>query len=205
MSNTIQPVAKRKNQKSRSDAVENRERVLVAAREVFAENGIHALIPDIALRAGVGNGTVYRHFLSKEALIRALLEEYWSDIDLLRVQSQEMADPWVGFTLLMRGMLQIQDERLWLCNIVNAPEHRTTLVAALSKQLDETLITLFLLAQEANLARQDLVPSTIPLIKQSLSASIHASHELHIDWEPYFDIVLNGLKSSAQTVALSQI
>lgn len=196
MSSDIQPVTKRRNQKARSDAVENRERVLVAAREVFAERGIHALIPDIALRAGVGNGTVYRHFLSKGALINALLEEYWRDIDLLRLQSQEIADPWTGFTLLMRGMLQIQDNRLWLCNIVNAPEYQAASVSSVSTQLDETLMTLFRLAQEAGLARQDLAPSDIPLIKQSLNASIHASHELHIDWEPYFNIVLNGLKSS---------
>ena|GEM_PF-2510635 len=86
--------------------------MLVAAREVFAECGIHTLIPDIAARAGVGNGTVYRHFPSKGALIDALLEEYWRDIDLLRRQAQETADPWVGFTLLMQEMLQIQDKRL---------------------------------------------------------------------------------------------
>src|SRR6266446_8121951 len=196
MSTDIQAAPERRRRKARSDAVENRERVLVAAREVFAESGIQTLIPDIAARAGVGNGTVYRHFPSKGALIDALLEEYWYDIDLLRRQAQETADPWIGFTLLMQGMLQIQDQRIWLCDLVNAPQYQTTYASSVPTRLDETLMTLFRLAQEAGLARQDLAPSVIPLIRQSLSASIHASHELHIDWEPYFNVVLDGLKSS---------
>jgi AcrR family transcriptional regulator len=196
MSTDIQAAPERRRRKARSDAVENRERVLVAAREVFAESGIQTLIPDIAARAGVGNGTVYRHFPSKGALIDALLEEYWRDIDLLRRQAQETADPWIGFTLLLQGMLQIQDQRIWLCDLVNAPQYQTRDASSVPTRLDETLMTLFHLAQEAGLARQDLAPSVIPLIRQSLSASIHASHELYIDWEPYFNVVLDGLKSS---------
>ena len=194
MSTDIQAELERRHRKTRSDAVENRERVLAAAREVFAESGIQTLIPDIAARAGVGNGTVYRHFPSKRALIDALLEEYWRDIDLLRRRAQEAADPWMGFTQLLQGMLLIQEQRLWLCDLVNAPQYQGRDASSVPTQLDETLMTLFHLAQEAGLARSDVAPSVIPLIKQSLSASIHASHTLHIDWKPYFNVVLDGLK-----------
>src|SRR5438067_2821594 len=55
----------------RSDAIANRERVLVAARECFAESA-DAQVQDVARRAGVGVGTVYRHFANKEALMVAL-------------------------------------------------------------------------------------------------------------------------------------
>jgi AcrR family transcriptional regulator len=193
MSTDRQVAPQRRRRKARSDALENRERVLVAAREVFAENGIQTLIPDIAARAGVGNGTVYRHFPSKAALIDALLQEYWRDIDLLIQQAQEAADPWTGFILLLQGMLQIQDQRIWLCDLVNAPQYNASSVLI---RLNKTLITLFLLAQEAGLARPDIAPSVIPLIRQSLSTSLHASHELHIDWKPYFNVVLDGLKGA---------
>ena len=54
MSTDIQAAPERRRRKARSDAVENREGVLVAAREVFAESGMQALIPGIAARAGVG-------------------------------------------------------------------------------------------------------------------------------------------------------
>jgi AcrR family transcriptional regulator len=57
----------------RSDAVRNRERVIVAAREVFAEQGINACVPDVARRAGVGKATVYRSFPTREHLVAAVV------------------------------------------------------------------------------------------------------------------------------------
>src|SRR3989304_4084126 len=59
----------------RSDAVANRERILEAAREVFARRGLAAEVREIAEQAGVGIGTLYRHFEGREALLAALLQE----------------------------------------------------------------------------------------------------------------------------------
>ena len=57
----------------RADAVRNRARILVAAEEVFAERGSAAGIDDVAAAAGLGVGTLYRHFPTKEALVEAIL------------------------------------------------------------------------------------------------------------------------------------
>ena len=57
----------------RADAVKNRARILQAAEEVFAANGISAPIDMVAEQAGVGVGTVYRHFPTKEALFEAIV------------------------------------------------------------------------------------------------------------------------------------
>ena len=59
----------------RSDAERNRQRILAAAAEVFAERGLDVSLDDIAAAAGVGVGTVYRRFPDKDALIDALFEE----------------------------------------------------------------------------------------------------------------------------------
>src|SRR3989304_10445558 len=59
----------------RSDAVANRERILEAAREVFARRGLAAEVREIAEQAGVGIGTLYRHFEGREGLLAALLKE----------------------------------------------------------------------------------------------------------------------------------
>src|SRR3954468_3949724 len=59
----------------RADARRNRERILAAAREVFAEAGRDVQMPDVARAAGVGVGTLYRHFPAKEDLVRALVRD----------------------------------------------------------------------------------------------------------------------------------
>jgi len=59
----------------RSDAVANRERILEAARIVFARRGLDAEVREIAEEAGVGIGTLYRHFGSREGLLMALKQE----------------------------------------------------------------------------------------------------------------------------------
>jgi AcrR family transcriptional regulator len=65
---------------ARSDAVANREAILEAARQLFAEKGLAAEIREIAERAGVGVGSLYRHFDSREGLIRAVMEAAAEDL-----------------------------------------------------------------------------------------------------------------------------
>src|SRR3954469_11149519 len=64
----------------RADAERNRERILAAAREAFAEDGLGVGLHEIAKRAGVGVGTVYRRFPEKEQLIAALFEDRIDDV-----------------------------------------------------------------------------------------------------------------------------
>src|SRR3984885_7956812 len=64
----------------RAGAARNREKVLRAARDVFAESGYGAPLDEIAARAGVGPGTVYRHFPAKEALFEAVVTARVQDL-----------------------------------------------------------------------------------------------------------------------------
>ena len=64
----------------RADAARNREKVLRAAREAFAESGYGVPLDEIAARAGVGPGTVYRHFPAKEALFEAVVTARITDL-----------------------------------------------------------------------------------------------------------------------------
>ena len=57
----------------RADAQRNRDKIVAAARDCFSEDGLDAQMEDVARRAGVGVGTVYRHFPTKDALVRALV------------------------------------------------------------------------------------------------------------------------------------
>lgn len=78
---------------ARSDALANRQRILEAAREAFARRGLDAEIREIAERAGVGVGTLYRHFQSREGLLAALFQQINEHL-LRRLQAAvETEDP----------------------------------------------------------------------------------------------------------------
>src|SRR5215217_7673181 len=85
----------------RADARRNRERILKAARAVFADQGIDAQIDDVAKRAKVGVGTVYRHFPTKEALRDALVRERFDEIAGYAREALEREDAWEGFCELI--------------------------------------------------------------------------------------------------------
>ncbi|MBV8462974.1 MAG: TetR/AcrR family transcriptional regulator, partial [Acidimicrobiales bacterium] len=81
----------------RADARKNRARLLAAAEEVFAEGGVSVPVDDVARRAGVGVGTFYRHFPTKEALLVAVIG---TRIERLRDRSAcllEADDPGAAF------------------------------------------------------------------------------------------------------------
>jgi AcrR family transcriptional regulator len=77
----------------RSDAARNRERILVAAREAFAERGLEVGTDDIARRAGVGKGTLYRRFPTKQALVDAIFDDTVARYEALASEVASVHDP----------------------------------------------------------------------------------------------------------------
>src|ERR1700712_4164792 len=80
----------------RKDAAVNRERLLAAARELFAERGLNVTLNDIAHHAGVGVGTAYRRFANKEEVIDALFEEGLQDMAAAAQDALVDDDAWRG-------------------------------------------------------------------------------------------------------------
>jgi len=74
--------------KLRTDALRNRQLILEAAKQAFARDGANSSLDEIAKRAGVGAGTLYRHFPSRDALVRAV---YQTEVEKLAVAQQEFA------------------------------------------------------------------------------------------------------------------
>jgi AcrR family transcriptional regulator len=90
----------------RADAARNREKVLRAAREVFAESGYGAPLDEIAARAGVGPGTVYRHFPAKEALFEAVVAARVTDLvrdARARAGAADPGEAFFGFLARLSG------------------------------------------------------------------------------------------------------
>lgn len=88
----------------RADAARNRDRVLQVAYETFAAEGLGVPVDEIARRAGVGAGTIYRHFPTKEALYAAVVEHRIRDMADRGRQLLQSADPGEALFAFLRAM-----------------------------------------------------------------------------------------------------
>ena len=104
----------------RADARRNHDRVLKAARWCFAANGLQAQMDEIATRAGVGVGTVYRHFPTKEALVEALAADHFRHLAESARAALEVSDPWEGFSGFMYRSAEVQAKDLALAEVMAA-------------------------------------------------------------------------------------
>jgi AcrR family transcriptional regulator len=91
--------------KSRADAERNRLHILDVAEEFFAEHGVSGAMQDIAKRAGLGPGTLYRHFPTRESLLAALLQARFDELDARRAEIEaEHGDPLVALELWLTAL-----------------------------------------------------------------------------------------------------
>jgi AcrR family transcriptional regulator len=178
----------------RADARRNREAVIVAAKSLFADQGLDAQMPDVARLAGVGVGTVYRHFPAKDDLIAALVAERFERLAQKTREGLEMDDPWEGVAELIRFAAQIQADDAGLCEVMGSrPE--MMYAAAVSVGLPELTDQLVKRAQRAGKLRKDLTWEDIPMIACGLGTITQAKAGPAIGrWPRLVEIILDGLR-----------
>src|SRR3954451_11403770 len=109
--------------KQRADARRNRLRVIKGARKCMARAGLDAQMEDIARCSGVGVGTLYRHFSTKDELVEALAFERFERLEQLAHQALEQDDPWAAFEDFIRASARIQtDDRALSEVLTSRPE-----------------------------------------------------------------------------------
>ncbi len=105
----------------RKDAAANRERLLTAAGELFAQRGLDVTLNDIAHHAGVGVATAYRRFTNKEEVIDALFEQRMTQVEDLARQAAADPDAWNGLLSFIESALELQHGDRGLNDIMNNP------------------------------------------------------------------------------------
>jgi AcrR family transcriptional regulator len=142
----------------RADAVRNRERVLAAARDAFATDGPGVSLDDVARRAGVGAGTVHRHFPTKDALFVAVIADR---LHRLAAEAGNLAgaeDPGAAFFAFFAELADQARENLALSAAlaVAGDGAATDALRAAGAPLAEALAVLLTRAQDARAVRADI-------------------------------------------------
>ncbi|MGH3353905.1 MAG: TetR/AcrR family transcriptional regulator [Nocardioides sp.] len=149
----------------RADARRNRERVLVAARTVFAERGIDAPMATVARRAGVGVATLYRHFPTRDALVQGAFEKQMETCGQALTNALAAPDPWQGFQQLVETICDLQrKERGFPAAFLAALPDSTAEHAQSRKHAEHGITTLVHRAQAAGALRADFHPSDLGVV-----------------------------------------
>ncbi len=144
--------------KPRADALRNRERILAVAREAFAE-GANVTLDDVVRRSGLGVGTLYRHFPTRDALVEAL---YLSEMERLAVAERELA----------ASLPPVEALRQWMLLFVDLLAAKDAMREALNAMVGGTA---------------ELYATSGELVKTAISALAEravASGEIRLDFEP---------------------
>ncbi|HEY0216300.1 MAG TPA: helix-turn-helix domain-containing protein [Cellulomonas sp.] len=148
----------------RSDARENRDRVLESARELFAERGLDVTMREIARRAEVGPATLYRRFPTKQALVD---EAFGHELRACRAIVQEGAadpDPWRGFCSVVRRVGELNARNHGFVDAFLSAHPGATDFTAHRAELLGMLADLCRRAQQAGAMRPDVVLDDLVLV-----------------------------------------
>jgi AcrR family transcriptional regulator len=174
----------------RADARRNRERILKAARTVFGVQGMDAQIDDVAKRAKVGVGTVYRHFPTKEALLESLVREHFEEIAGFAREAVDQPDPWQGFCDLMWRAAGHNAEDLGFCEAI-ASSDKTAIIEEVG--LMASTRDLIERAKAQGAMRSDATEEDVAIIMIGASAVMRLTPA---SWRRYIALMLDGLRAS---------
>ncbi len=180
----------------RSDARRNRERILSGARAVFAECGSEAQMDDVARRAGVGVGTVYRHYPTKEALLVALVREKFK---LFAAEARDAlerdGEPFEVLADLMRSNAEKLGRDAGTQQVLaGAGEHIWTHAAAEQAELLDLTSQLIDRARSAGTIRADATATDIGMVMCGVSATM-AHPASGFDWRRHLELSIEMLRA----------
>jgi AcrR family transcriptional regulator len=180
----------------RKDAARNRERLLTAASELFAERGLNVTLNDIAHRAGVGVGTAYRRFANKEEVIDALFEQRLQDVIAVAERALATADAWDGLVDFLERSLHMQFGDRGLTEIMNSPQLGRERVNETRDRIAPLLTQLVDRAKEQRAVRSDFEQSDLFFMQMALAAIIDRTRGLAPDlYRRYLTMWLDGIRS----------
>jgi AcrR family transcriptional regulator len=187
----------------RADAARNQARILEAARTVFGAKGLDVSLDEIAHHAGLGVATLYRRFPDRETLVIALFElEMQRSVGLANA-ALAAADPWEGFTTLLRSILGTIAADKGMRQALLSSRYGLAAASASKNELIRLLTLIIQRAQDHGSLRRDITASDIPIMIMMVGIaadfSFNAKPAL---WGRYFGLLIDGMSTHPRSSVL---
>jgi AcrR family transcriptional regulator len=182
----------------RADAARNQQRILDAARTLFATRGLEVTLDDVAEAAGVGVGTVYRRFANKQELIAEVFEQTVASMAVATQTAYRNPDPWAGLVELFE----------WSCGHMAANRGFGEVMLELPDAMDRfvrvreeikpAIESLFERAHAAGVLRPDITPTDFFAMVGMVESIAAFARPVNTEvWRRYMAIVLDGIRSDS--------
>ena len=175
----------------RKDAARNRDRLVNAARKVFAEQGLNATLDDIARQAGVGTGTAYRHFPNKHAIAAEMLADATQQIATDAADALMIEDPWDAVVAFFeRTATRLAADRGLYQNL--AGQGNLDDKTRIWPHIVDGTTRLFDRAKRAGVMRADAEPEDAAVMFAMPGVTFAGTDH----WRRYFALLLDGLRAA---------
>jgi AcrR family transcriptional regulator len=182
---------------ARRDAERNRARLIEAGRSVFAEQGSDGPFEEVARRAGVGIGTLYRHFPTRDALVEVIYAEHIDEVLSAAQDAVASEDAWTGLVAFLERVLELQAKNLPLRSLFLRRGDDPAL-AARSRQIQPALTRLIIRAREQRAVRDDFTLGDLSFALWSFAPIFEATADVAPDaWRRHLRILLDGMRPAA--------
>jgi len=184
----------------RSDARRNRARLITAAREIFASEGIEVSVREIARRAEVGMGTLYRHFPSRDDLVDAVLEDAFEEFVGIAEVALAEPDGWTGFRRFVEEGLLLHARNRGLKEVLERRLPGKERAETMRRRIEPLIARLVTRAQEEGRLRPDFRSEDVALLfwggDRVIELSAAVAPQL---WRRYLGFLIDGLQAEAAT------
>ncbi|MFC7623911.1 TetR/AcrR family transcriptional regulator [Microlunatus sp. GCM10028923] len=180
----------------RRDAERNRQLIIASAKAAFAERGLQVTLDDVAARAGLGVGTVYRKFPNRAALVGALFEDRVAEVEALVDRSAGSdGPPWDALAELITGLAVLHAEDRGLREVLLADERAGDQFATTLRRLRPRLRLVLDRARADGSLRADLGVDDLPVLMAMIGTAADRSGS---GWRRYLDLIMDGLRTGGE-------
>jgi AcrR family transcriptional regulator len=179
----------------RADARRNRERIMSAGRELFARLGPQAQMDEIAAHAGVGIGTVYRHFPTKEALLTAMVRDRFKGFAEIARVAEDIVDPLESLeTIMLRSAEAVENDMGFQLAMMSSSELEWDGIEQEKAAMAEIVGRVIDRGVAAGVVREDFTFEDFPMLMCGVTSTMYYKPS-GSSWRRHLELVLEGIRA----------